>query len=207
MDAKPDTEQQNAKPRPGRLLIIGTGLFALLSMVIWSRNTFLETGRVSAVIGGAAAPLFWALAVALLFSISKRLRNTRSQTKVAMWTILVFVVAGMLRMSYCWNQAVVREINATCPKMLDEVTRMDGATAGPGKLVTIRETVLAMDGATTDMVAWRTTIAPRIRASSAQAPGIRKLLAAGTTVIYQYNGRDGVIIDKIKLTRTDLQPQ
>ena len=205
MDSNEQTPQLIEKPRPGWLLISGTVLLVLLCMVVEYRNTMLRTGNFSAAMGGAAGPLFCAVVVALLFSIAQRFRNTRSQTKVALWTLVVCLIAGVGRMSDSWNQAVVRGINANCPKMLDEATRMDGATAGPGNLVTIRETVVTADGATIDRVAWRTTIAPRIRASSAQTPGIRKLLAGGTAVTYRYTGRDGVLIDEIKLTRTDLQ--
>ena len=205
MDTETQPAQPTNKPRPGWLLMTGTVVLVLISMLIWSRNTFLDTGNSAAAIGGAASPIIWAIVTALLFSISVRFRSPRSKTKVVMWATVLFILAGIARMSDSANIAVVRAINAGCPKMLDEVTRMDGATAGPGKLITINNTTIAVDGASIDRVAWRTSIAPAIRASSINATFVRKELASGTAVAYRYTGRDGVFIDEIKLTPGDLK--
>jgi hypothetical protein len=205
MDLSEPTPQPIVTTRPGWLLITGTALLVLVCMGVWYRNTMLATGDFSAAMGGAAAPPFWAVAVVLLFSISRRFRSKRSQTQVALWALVVFALVGISRMSESWNRAFVRGLNANCPKMIDAATRMDGATTGPGQLITIRNTAVAVDGASIDRVAWQTTIAPALRANALKAPGVRKMLTWGMTVSYRYTGRDGVLIDEVTLTPDDLK--
>lgn len=42
-------------------------------------------------------------------------------------------------------QKVSKELNKNCPQMIDEVTRMDKTSAGPGKLLTYFYTVLGAE--------------------------------------------------------------
>lgn len=205
METIPQDLTQPEKSRPGWLLISGTGLLVLLCMVVEYRNTMLRTGNMSAAIGGAAGPLFSTVVVALLFSISKRFRNKRSQTKVALWTLVVCLIAGVGKMSDSWNQAVVRGINANCPKMIDAETRMDGAVAGPDNLITIKQTAVALNGSGFDRTAWRKTVVPKLRASALNAEFVQKLLKRGLSLRYRYTGRDGVLLDEITFVPADLQ--
>lgn len=155
--------------------------------------------------GGAAAPLFWSVVVALLFSISKRFRNRRSQTKVVLWTLFVCLLAGVGNLSASWNQGLARAISAGCPKMIDAETRMEGATAGPGNLITITETAIAVDGSRVDRTAWRKTMAPQVRTNALKAMFVQRLLAKGMSITLRYTGRDGVLIGDLELTPADLQ--
>ena len=75
-----------------------------------------------------------------------------------------------------------RAINATVPKMVDETTRLDSASAGPGQRLTYNLTLVSQKAQDIDRVAWKQNVVPVIRANMAQASGMHTLLAAGVTV-------------------------
>jgi hypothetical protein len=100
--------------------------------------------------------------------------------------------------------SVVRAINATAPKMVDEATRLDGASAGPGRRLTYNLTLVSQKAQDIDRVAWKQNIVPKIRANMAQTQGMHTLLAAGVTVVSRYSSSDGVLIDEIVMKPEDL---
>jgi len=98
----------------------------------------------------------------------------------------------------------VHEINATVPKMVDEATRLDSASAGPGRRLTYNLTLISMKAQDIDRVAWKQNVAPTIRTNMAQTKGMHTLLAAGVTVASRYYSSDGVLIDEIIMKPEEL---
>jgi hypothetical protein len=92
---------------------------------------------------------------------------------------------------------VARAINATAPKMVDEATRLDGASAGPDRRLTYNLTLVSQKAQDIDRAAWKQNVAPKIRANMIQTQGMHTLLAAGVTVVGRYSSSDGVLIDEI----------
>jgi len=171
------------------------------------RNAFVSSGNIPTGLGAAIAQFVIAAVVALLFSISTRYRNPRSRTKVVLWTSIVLsvVAIGNTKGSVAAGlENAAREINASAPKMVDAATRIDGATAGPGTLLTVRATFVAVDGRTMDKMKWQTVLAPNIRDNALKNTSLRKLVASGVSVRYRFSGRDGVLIDVLEITSRDL---
>ena len=98
----------------------------------------------------------------------------------------------------------VREINANVPKMVDEATRLDSASAGPRRRLTYNLTLISMKAQAIDRVAWKQNVVPTIRTNMAQTKGMHTLLAAGVTVASRYSSSDGVLIDEIVMKPEEL---
>jgi len=99
---------------------------------------------------------------------------------------------------------VVHEINATAPKMVDEATRLNGASAGPGRRLTYDMTLISLKSQDVDRVAWKRDAVPTIRANMAKTKAMHTLLAAGVTVTSRYSSSDGVLVDEIVMTPEEL---
>lgn len=98
---------------------------------------------------------------------------------------------------------VAAQINKSAPKMIDEVTRLDRATVGPGKLLTVHITITSLTADTLDRAGWDSDVRPALK------KGILASLAKerppnDSTIIYRYSGADGVKIDEISVSGQDL---
>jgi hypothetical protein len=195
------------QPRPGRMLLVFAVIAVLLAMLINFRNELASTRNISAALGGAASAFVIAVLVALLFSIAPIFRNPRSRTKVVLWTSVLLFGAGLVRMAgglATELEQVANGINASAPKLVDAGTRLEGAVAGPGPLLTIRETLIAVDGRQVDRNAWNSRVVPNIRSTALQNASLRRLLSSGVVVTFRYKGRDGAFVDDVTLTGQDL---
>ena len=99
---------------------------------------------------------------------------------------------------------VVREVNATAPKMVDDATRLDRASAGPGRRLTYDLTLISLKAQDIDRAAWKQNAVPSIRANMTQTKAMHTLLAAGVTVASRYSSSDGVLIDEIVIRPEEL---
>jgi hypothetical protein len=95
----------------------------------------------------------------------------------------------------------IRELNAA-PKMVDQVTRFDSATAGPGQRITVEETIVTMNAADISRDAWEKFL-PQLRQNISNSK-TGMLTRKGVTVVYRYFGKDAVLIDEVVLTPADL---
>lgn len=102
-------------------------------------------------------------------------------------------------------QSIAKSVNEGAPKMIDEITRLDKATVGPGKLLTIDITITSMKVADIDRDVWNTQAIPNLKAGILTSP-LSKVLSTGNTLIYRYKDSDGVLIDELSLTQHDLPP-
>ncbi len=186
----------------------GTTVFVILAASLGFRNEIASTGNISAAIGAGTAQFLIAVVIALLFSISPRFRSPRSRTKVVLWTSVILLVAGIANMANGLTRAVeraARDINAVAPKMVDSATRLEGATAGPGPLLTVRETLVGIDGKDFNRRDWDSRVAPAIRKNAIQNASLRILLSSGGVIAFRYSGRDGAFISEIKLSSEDVR--
>lgn len=98
---------------------------------------------------------------------------------------------------------VALQINKETPKMIDEITRLDKATAGPGKLLTVHVTITSLKADEIDRDVWNAEVAPTLKAGILASPLADKL-RRGATITYKYSGSDGILIDEISVTAKDL---
>lgn len=100
--------------------------------------------------------------------------------------------------------AAEAQINSSVPKMVDAATRLDGAKAGPGKRLVYLYTLIEHKASDIDMPRWRNQVAPGIRKNIKAASGMRYLFELGTVVTYRYSGNDGVLIDEIVVSPSEV---
>ena len=116
---------------------------------------------------------------------------------------ILLTISNLLNTESDLDRAV-REINANVPKMVDEATRLDSASAGPRRRLTYNLTLISMKAQAIDRVAWKQNVVPTIRTNMAQTKGMHTLLAAGVTVASRYSSSDGVLIDEIVMKPEEL---
>lgn len=141
-------------------------------------------------------------------------RHKMKKTLITLVTLVAAVVGGVIgktavqkyfdsrrevKIEAALHQAEA-QINATVPKMVDAVTRLDGAKVGPGKRLVYIYTLIGHKAADIDMALWRNQAAPEIRKNIKAAAGMRTLFELGTVVTYRYSGSDGVLVDEIVVT-------
>ena len=90
----------------------------------------------------------------------------------------------------------VRQINADTPKMMDQITRLDRAEAGPGRSIFITQTIQAFKASEIDRRAWQNFL-PQFRKNVANSV-VGRMPSKGITVIYRFYGKDGVFLDDVK---------
>jgi hypothetical protein len=98
---------------------------------------------------------------------------------------------------------VAADLNKESPKMIDEITRLEKATAGPGNLLTVDVTITSLKADEIDREIWAAQVRPNLKAGIVASP-LAKSLRTGSTITYRYSGSDGVKIDEISVTAEDL---
>jgi hypothetical protein len=138
-----------------------------------------------------------------LFFVGRRLSENLGAGRIVKYAGLVVAVCGLLLTAGSFAaggivQKMADAINARAPVMVDEGTRLDGATAGPGMLLTYNLTLVMVDGNTIDRDAWINQAVPDIRKNVLGNPDTTKVLKAGISVVMRYSGADGVLVDELK---------
>lgn len=91
-----------------------------------------------------------------------------------------------------------KEINSGAPVMLDEYTRLDGATVGPGQRLTLRYTLVDVgpDSYDLDDVATqlKADLDAQLRVEACKTDGFLPLLSEGTEVRYAYHDKHGTLV-------------
>jgi len=98
---------------------------------------------------------------------------------------------------------IASAINGQGPKMVDQITRLEGATAGPGNRLTLRFTIVSFNVQQIDRVAWRTEVVPTIRKTMINS-AFSDFVRNGTVVVYRYHDRNGAFVDELTFTAKDL---
>ncbi len=89
-----------------------------------------------------------------------------------------------------------QSLSATGPSKLDEVTRFDKVTAGPGRLLTAHFTIIGYKASEIDRTAWSGVI-KQVRANIDKT-ACPRALKAGVSVIYRYADEEGTLVDEVK---------
>ena len=97
-------------------------------------------------------------------------------------------------------EQAARFLNNSQTKMIDPITRFDGATAGPGERVVIEETIISITADQYPKAKWEALV-PKIR-EKLGASNVAKLTGQGITVVIRYNDRNGLFIGEVVLTPT-----
>lgn len=100
-------------------------------------------------------------------------------------------------------QSIAKTLNEGAPKMIDEITRLEKATVGPGKRLTVDVTITSLKAADIDRAVWNSVVIPKLK-EGILASTIVSVLRTGNTLTYRYTGSDGALIDEVSLTEADL---
>ncbi len=98
------------------------------------------------------------------------------------------------------------EVTAIAPKMIDSITRLDGAHAGPGSLFTYEYTLTNMRAArlsakTLEMFRWR--MSAHVRQAVCQGTALKSMLSTGTTIRFHYRDEDGQELVTVSVSSSD----
>lgn len=97
-------------------------------------------------------------------------------------------------------------VNARVPRMIDRITRLDGAHAGPGSLFTYEYTLTNMRAAqlsplTLQTLRWR--LSAHVRQAVCRGTALQPMLRTGTTVRFHYRDQDGRDFEMVSVSRAD----
>lgn len=85
---------------------------------------------------------------------------------------------------------IASQTNRAASAAVDPDTRLDGATAGPGKL-TIRYTLVNAAGNGVDTTTFGTRVAPKVKQGSCENSALRALIDEGAVVVLEYRDLKG----------------
>ena len=111
-------------------------------------------------------------------------------------------VAGAIRKDGELEQ-LAQAVNASAPKMVDEVTQLDRATVGPGQRLTYHMTI-SIPQSEFNRTEWEQKTVPSIRTNTLQQDATKALLKAGISVAIRYSSKDGTYLDETIFTPSDL---
>jgi hypothetical protein len=97
-------------------------------------------------------------------------------------------------------------VNASSPRMIDHITRLDGAYVGPGPLFTYEYTLTDLSMpllASRTLATLQRRLSAHVRQQVCRAGALSSILRAGTTVRFQYRDRDGRDLVLVSVTRAD----
>lgn len=115
----------------------------------------------------------------------------------------LFVAIGGFVRKDAQVEQLAQAVNATAPKVVDEVTRLDRATAGLGRRLTYHMTI-SISQAEFNLGEWKQKTLPTIRTNTLEQDATRSLLKAGITVALRYSSNEGTYLDETIFTPSDL---
>jgi hypothetical protein len=98
---------------------------------------------------------------------------------------------------------ITEELNATLPKQIDENTRMDTSTVGPGKKLTYFYTILDTASIKLTSVEFSEALRPQLIDSYRTNPKMFELRENDFTVCFCYRDESGTIFANIEITPSD----
>ncbi len=100
-------------------------------------------------------------------------------------------------------EVAAKQINESAPTMVDEETRMDRASVGPGALLTYHYTILNYSSSDIDSGVIKSNVFPLVKSGVCSNKDMKPSLQYGGTYAYSYSGSDGVLIDKFTIDSDD----
>ncbi|HEV2269096.1 MAG TPA: RDD family protein [Steroidobacteraceae bacterium] len=97
-------------------------------------------------------------------------------------------------------------VNAASPRMIDQITRLDGAHAGPGSLFTYEYTlttisVSLLSPTTLQTLRWR--LSGHVRQAACTGTALKPMLRTGAIIRFDYRDRDGREITLVAISTAD----
>lgn len=96
------------------------------------------------------------------------------------------------------------EVTNAAAKFRNPFVRMEPATVGPGRKFTYNYTLLTKKKQDIDLDKWRKTTAADLKRSVKASREMRPLFQGGVTVCYRYKDKDGVLIDEIAISPSEV---
>lgn len=96
-----------------------------------------------------------------------------------------------------------KQINDSAPTMVDEETRMDGASVGPGALLTYHYTFPNYSSRDIESALIQTNVFPSVKRGVCSSKEMKPSLQYGGKYTYSYSGNDGVLIGEFTIDRHD----
>lgn len=100
-------------------------------------------------------------------------------------------------------ETAARQINQNTPIMVDEVTRMDNATVGPGARVTYHCTFIKYSSDDIDLTKLHTNLRPIVKDRVCNNKDMKQSLQYGGIYTYTYYGNDGEFLSSFDIDRND----
>ena len=99
--------------------------------------------------------------------------------------------------------SAANEINQKCPMMIDEETRLDRASVGPGPRAVYHLTLPNYKSNDIDPSLIRTKVRPEVVEKVCNSEKMKKSLQLGGIYVYSYHGNDAVKIASFEVDRSD----
>ncbi|HCG5954449.1 TPA: hypothetical protein NJ081_002904 [Vibrio parahaemolyticus] len=100
-------------------------------------------------------------------------------------------------------EIAAKQINDSSPIMVDEETRMDGASVGPGVLLTYHYTFPNYSSKDIDSGLIKSNVFPVVKEGVCASKEMKPSLQYGGRYAYSYSGNDGILIDEFIIDRND----
>ena len=98
-----------------------------------------------------------------------------------------------------WLVETASDLSRSLPLQVDAETRLDRVTAGPGRRLNYRYTLVNRARAGMDIEAFNANMQPLLRTSICGKAGMQALLKNGVTLVYDYVGSDGKLVSMIEI--------
>jgi hypothetical protein len=96
---------------------------------------------------------------------------------------------------------IAGQANQAAPADIDSNTRLDGAKAGPGLLLTSMYTLVNAEAEGINSSTFEAKLTPIVKQGSCANPDLRPLIDHGVVVVLEYRGNDGKPIGTISINR------
>lgn len=95
-----------------------------------------------------------------------------------------------------------KELNQKCPMMLDEETRIDKVTVGPGARIVYHHTLPKYKSDEIDVNLIRTYLRTEVKQKACSNVKMRESLEYGGIFVYAYYGKDAIEVAQIEIDRS-----
>ncbi len=96
---------------------------------------------------------------------------------------------------------IAGEANSAAPAAVDPNTRLDGARAGPGLILTVMYTLVNAEANGVNSATFEALSAPTIKENSCANPDLRPLIDQGVVVVLEYRGMRGDALGTVNVNR------
>ena len=148
--------------------------------------------KLLAIIGVIVALVIWAISGQIGREVGKAVFSPSEPTQQEMEAKLI---EGL--------EEAARQINQNTPTMVDEDTRMDKASVGPGARVTYHYTFPGYSSREIDPTWLRQNLRPAVMQNVCNDNDMKLSLQYGATYAYSYSGNDGLPVSNFAIDRND----